>query len=310
MEYGIFNNLISSEKFDKLSTSEKIKICLAKDIFICGNIWQRDKFNCFDLDSINLKSLNKTKFSVTKTYKIDGVAIRKNPLFEEEIVNALCNTVELNPLTTFKEDEILFRLNFLTTKDAKVIFLQSKIENYNAFSLETLMVKFFQNGNKLEIYHDSKIEILNSTSKFQLDWVFGNQYYGDAFFLNKDNFIEGFFQDYQKIHLTNFCLQQIQFLQNETTPQFVEKKDNNHNFTTYQLSYLMSEIGVVKAMQQDGLSNLEIAKTIGRIISRSPQNIRTYLREIITTSDSNLSAVKKSAQEEISKFLKYFKNLE
>ena len=310
MEHPLFNNLLRRDKFNSLSTGEKIEFLLRKDIFVHGNVWTRGEFYCLDINSLNFNKLNSRDFDINESYKIDGVSISKNPLFDEEIIRAICRIIELNPLTSLKQEEILFRLSCLNKKDEKISFLRSQIESFKAFSLKTIMVKFYHNRTELDIYHDSKINILESTSMFQLDWIFGDQYIGDSFFMFRDDFIDIFFQEYQELCLTNYCFRQLQLLQNETDGSIIEEPDEKKTFTTYQLAFLMNEVGVIKAMQKEGLSNLEIAKIIGRIISRSPQNIRTYLREINPTSDNNLSVAKKSAQNEISYLLKYFKPLE
>ena len=213
MDKYYFHNLISSNEFEKLKTSEKIRWCLEKDIFYfapegCVNFM---KFNCVSFDNIDLSDFDKEPFILNKIYKLKKDIISLSHIFSEEIFYKICeySAVGKGYLIDNATNRIQFKLKSLNTNEEKLSYLTSEIDTLNLFDLPTLDILYFKNSNdnELSIGPAVKYDMMQVTSEVQLGWITGRYDYDYSNLeLEENEFFVKFEKDYKKYLIYVFFL--------------------------------------------------------------------------------------------------------
>lgn len=230
-EFPLFNNIIDRTIFDNLSTSEKIKLLLQKDIFFYGNMWFHNKFYCQDFGELDFSVFEKLDFCFNETYEINNISIGINPLIQPEVFEGICNSVRQCLGTTLIIDEISFNLSMINKEKDKQKYLTEEISKIDPFGLSSLYVEFDRNTNKISLAPFLSNEYVGCYPDFIKKWITGEHSLDDTFVLSYPH-LENFYSSYQKFLIAEFCFNEISLIkkpqQLKGTNQDDEKSENNH----------------------------------------------------------------------------------
>lgn len=247
-EFPLFNNIVDSKYFKHLSTSEKIKLLLQKDIFFFETTYNKDGFYCQNFDKLDFSVFEKFLFGFYELYEIDNKSIKLNPLIQPEVFEGLCLEVKLCLDTSILMDEINFQLLLLKNRKEKVKYLREKIAETGFFDAYFLNFEFDKNTNEIflsPIYYN---EIILFNPRIVEKWVTG-QYSPHNLFLHSEDYLIKFYSLYQKLLIVEFCFNEIILLNNPKDTESpatntINLKTKNEELTNKDYSINISESNI------------------------------------------------------------------
>ncbi|MAN58811.1 MAG: hypothetical protein CMC08_03120 [Flavobacteriaceae bacterium] len=302
-----FNNILDPKEFDELSTSQKIKLCVDKKIFIISNV---DPFTkktvLLNHHVIDLSAYNDEKFRFLECYKSENFIAFINYDLIEEIFLEVCRQSETS-LSFFKIiSDLKFNLETYTTVREKLNFLNQTLQGLDLFKLKDIDIWFDWEKNELDLSVEQPVELINNNEDIIYDWLTSSYIY-----ISKYNKIQSFIDGYHKYLLAKECYNEIKDLQNSTKEEREEiayMESNPGKLTAYQQAYFLSRMGLYKKMRDAKLSEVRIAKITSMVINRNYDNTRKDIRSIFKDFDK-IGKSEQRARKEVDDIITSFTNL-
>ena len=300
-QHPIFKNIINKEYFEKLSTAEKIKHCLEKNLFFLTN---KDPLNPQnipeDISSLNFDIFNNEQFSLNEIYEVDDyVALLTGGVYEE-IFNEICKNVDYSYTVQKLYESVKFDLATLMDKSSRQTYLSDKLKEINPLNLQYMKADFNWESNEFVINPDLPTNLVSAK-----DWIYLDTSHTYTNFREYKE-IDDFCKDYQKFVLASICYNELQQINNSDE---IDEEENPTKFTAYQQAYFLYKIGIVKKMVDSGFTDVKIAKVISKLIGKDYENTRKNLREFNTAKFENIGDKKQKAIKEIEKLINSIDNL-
>ncbi len=305
MEKYKFKDILNLTEFNNLTTPEKIKLSLKKDIFeiVKSNPFDKSKV-LLDYTVLDFSIFKDEEFKFCELYEVNNFVTHLNHSIVEEIFGEICLNVRNSLISLNFFSEIKFKVEIFNSQDEKLNFLSQEIIKINPLNLNDIDVYFDWTTNELILSPDLPMELVCKNPNIILDWITGNIKYKANFETYQG--IKKFCESYQKLILAQYCYKELQSLKSS----FEEEKDDDpKKFNAYQQAYFLNEIGIIKKMRSSLITEKEIAVIVSKIINRSYDNARSNIREFNTTSIDNISTQKQKARKEIDDLIKSFTNL-
>ena len=253
MAYPHYNNIIDENIFNSYSTPEKIRFCLNKGILELQTPFYGN-FVCVDYNSLDLSEFNEIDFDITQGFQIkssklieeiissitvkpnvdisgfkktDKFYIKESVIFYNEIYNGICRCIEISSNTFSFENEIIFNLNTLPKKKAKINYLKEKIKEINPFEIPEIRVDFNYQTNKLFVSSDTEYYLMQTTSLFKINWITGVTDSEVMFYLRRYPNLRSFNDGYLKLLIVKYCYKELQSIVKDTSFQSLNTNTND-----------------------------------------------------------------------------------
>ena len=231
MQNLYFHNLIDKDKFEALSTPEKIRWCLEKDVFYYapkGEI-NYGKPNCVDLNTIDFSKFEEETFSTANTYRYDNDTITSSTIFEDEIFYIISRYFHQEFLGANVTDRIHLELNLLESKKEKLSYLISEVQKLNVFDLSSLHIGYWELShlNRISIGPECKYNLYRKSKNIHLGWITGDYDHEYPLFEFKKNFFKEFENDIHKFFVYEYCMFQIKKLKAQDDDGHSKKQSKN-----------------------------------------------------------------------------------
>lgn len=308
MDKYYFHNLISSNEFEKLTTSEKIRWCLEKDIFYyapegCTNYM---KFNCVPFDNIDLSDFDKEPFILNKIYKLKKDSISLGEVFSEEIFYKICeySAVGKGYLIENETNRIEFKIKSLNTEEDKLSYLTSEIDTLNLFDLPILDILYSKNNEELSIGPAVKYKMMEVTSEVQLGWITGRYDYDYSNLeLEENDFFVKFEKDFKKFLIYEYCQREIKMIKENSKRIVLEQKPLRKLDNSVQKIILINMI--IESPNWQQFTNNKKAEILTLLIDAH----KDTLRKAIDVLDSRTHYNKKGLSDDFANVEKQLINL-
>lgn len=302
-----FWNIARVSNFTLLSTGEKIKYLLEKDILYVGETWSLyNRPNCVSWQNIDFSQFDKRRFDLFSLYSTDeGDSLNINPLFNEEVFENFQHKVE----TYYVDyDEYLLSIDLLESRDEKTDYLRNILKSQNVFKLDNIISDYNHHSRQLMLGHEMAIEFNKSSPDIFMDHLMGIDIPIRWYCHNK--FIECFKNEYSHFAIAQWVLSKIEEInlnvQNNDELELLEDYGIPNNLKSYQYAYFFQSIGFVEKHFNKGVSYANIGKMISELVHLNHTNITNHIRTIRTTHVQNISDLHKEYQEEMDVYIKAY----
>jgi len=213
-----YRSILNRIEFDKLSTPEKIKLSLEKDIFEISSDYPKGR----DFSELDFSIFEGKQFDFFEHYNIDDFGIMLNFSIPYEICNFLCNII-LTSLTAHQFlKEINFKLLPLSTSEEKINFLYQEITKIDPFKLEELILDFNIENDVLELSPIQPVQLTSRNKNLLYDWLTDGIKHGADY--EAYNTINTFCDSYLKFIYCQNCFNKIKSI--KKGQQSIETKPN------------------------------------------------------------------------------------
>lgn len=326
-----FYDLIDSEKFKSLSTGERIRLLLKKDIFVLRDSHEmnmsdeylskvesdKDFFRVVNnFDSIDLSKFDQDNFYIFDSYNlsIDGsrYQINMNEIFYMEI-NNIIHTIFYNNYIRSIEDyntprSIRFQLKTAPNNEIKLAYINAQLNNLDPINMS---VPSFYNPDTycydldLEQYDEF---VDHEISRLATSLFLGKQ---DSIHIDPRNFPNLYktkndlskFAYANQLLILNYYYKELAEIDRKEIEEKVIKESQSKRFryTLHEKIYFLMKAGTLDVLLEKFGSDSKVAEVLSPLIDNNEQEIRRTigLFEHLNSSFKNVKQIK--AREKIDK---------
>jgi|TARA_R110000823_G_scaffold185666_1_gene318087 hypothetical protein len=196
-----FRNILNRKEFDKLTTPEKIKLALEKEIFEIADNYPYKR----DFSKLDFSIYNDEEFEFFEHYDVDDFGIMLNYSIPHEICDLLCLRISHTYKSHLLLKEIQFKLEAFNTQDQKLNFLNQEIKKSDPFNLPELIGDF--DKGDLFLSPIQAIELISRNKNLLYDWLTDGIKYETNF--EAYNTVNTFGDSYLKFIYCQYCFNEI-----------------------------------------------------------------------------------------------------